>query len=122
MIVVGADGMNRVPIAGFFSLGVASDKACRPFDRDRSGLNLGEGAGALILETEEAARERGKECSFALAGYGNACDAFHITRPHPEGKGLHTAILHAMEQAGVTASDISSFVICQEHFYVKQHF
>lgn len=107
VIAVGADGMNRVPIAGFFSLGVASDKACRPFDRDRSGLNLGEGAGALILETEEAARERGKECSFALAGYGNACDAFHITRPHPEGKGLHTAILHAMEQAGVTASDIS---------------
>ena len=107
VIAVGADGMNRVPIAGFYSLGVASLKACMPFDRDRSGLNLGEGAGAVILESDTAATARNAKASFAFTAYGNACDAYHITRPHPEGRGLRTAIEDALARAGLTPDDIS---------------
>jgi 3-oxoacyl-[acyl-carrier-protein] synthase II len=103
----GADELNRVPLAGFNALGVASSESCKPFDRDRTGLNLGEGAGVLVLETEESARARGAESSLLLAGYGSAVDAHHLTAPHPEGRGLRRAIFQALETAGVSAEEIA---------------
>jgi 3-oxoacyl-(acyl-carrier-protein) synthase len=106
-IAGGADELNRVALAGFWSLGVTSTQPCAPFDRDRSGLNLGEGAGLLILESDERVRARGYSPAFELAGFGAACDAHHLTAPHPEGRGLEAAIRLALAQAGTSADEIA---------------
>lgn len=106
-IAGGADELNRVPLAGFNSLGVASSEPCMPFDKNRSGLNLGEGAGVLVLETESAATARGTESNLVLAGYGSAVDAHHLTAPHPEGRGLRRAVFQALEKADVSADQIA---------------
>jgi 3-oxoacyl-[acyl-carrier-protein] synthase II len=106
-IAGGADELNRVAIAGFWSLGVTSAQPCAPFDRDRAGLNLGEGAGILILESDSHLRRRGAKSAFQLAGFGAACDAHHLTAPHPEGRGLNAAINEALAQAGVSPNQVS---------------
>jgi 3-oxoacyl-(acyl-carrier-protein) synthase len=103
----GADEMNRVAMAGFWSLGVMSSEPCAPFDRDRAGLNLGEGAGIVLLESAAHAMKRGIEHTFELAGFGTACDAHHLTAPHPEGRGLNTAIRAALSQAQIEASQVA---------------
>ncbi len=105
-IAGGADELNRVPLCGFNALGVASDQPCRPFDRDRTGLNLGEGAGILILETASSAASRGVRSRLVLAGAASAVDAYHLTAPHPEGRGLRRAVFQALEMAGITPADI----------------
>ena len=102
----GADELNRVPLCGFHALGVSSDQPCRPFDRDRHGLNLGEGAGIGLLESEGSARPRGLADRPWLAGYAAACDAHHLTAPHPQGRGLSAAIQGALRQAGIKSADI----------------
>lgn len=99
-IAGGADELSRVPLAGFWSLGVMSAQPCAPFDRDRQGLNLGEGAGILILEAAPHAQARGRRAACEIAGFGAACDAHHLTAPHPEGRGLQRAIETALAQAG----------------------
>jgi 3-oxoacyl-(acyl-carrier-protein) synthase len=109
VIAGGADELNRVAVAGFWSLGVTSAQPCAPFDRDRAGLNLGEGAGILILESDEYSRRRGGKRTFQLAGFGAACDAHHLTAPHPEGRGLASAIQTALAQ-GEIAPDKVSFI------------
>jgi len=106
-IAGGADELNRVPLCGFNALGVASAKPCRPFDKNRTGLNLGEGAGMLILETEVSAATRGKESSLIMAGTGSAVDAHHLTAPHPEGRGLRRSIFQALEMAGISSNQIA---------------
>ncbi len=105
-IVGGADELSRIPLCGFGALGVLSDCLCRPFDRDRAGLNLGEGAGALILETEDSARRRGKRPELLLAGYGAACDAHHLTAARPDGSGLEAALRKALGQANADPADV----------------
>lgn len=102
----GADELSQVPLAGFRSLGVMSDQPCRPFDRDRNGLNLGEGAGVVILASDSWAARHDMPRRFELAGFGAACDAYHLTSPHPDGRGLKTAIRHAMRQANCSVDDI----------------
>jgi 3-oxoacyl-(acyl-carrier-protein) synthase len=106
-ITGGADEMNRVPLCGFNALGVASTEPCRPFDKNRSGLNLGEGAGVLVLETDASASMRGAKKNLELVGYGSAVDAHHLTAPHPEGRGLRRAIFQALETAGIDADQIA---------------
>lgn len=101
VIAGGADELNRIPVCGFGALSVFSKEPCRPYDRDRQGLNLGEGAGVLILETEASARRRGVNGTLAVAGYGAACDAHHLTAPRPDGSGLETAIRASLAQAGI---------------------
>ncbi|MGD9576326.1 beta-ketoacyl-[acyl-carrier-protein] synthase family protein [Desulfovibrio sp.] len=103
----GADALSLVPHTGFARLMIYSDQPCRPFDRDRKGLNLGEGAAALVLESVEHARERNAAVLGHVLGYGNASDAHHFTAPHPEGRGLAFAIGSALEQAGLTAADMA---------------
>jgi 3-oxoacyl-(acyl-carrier-protein) synthase len=103
----GADELSRVPLAGFQALGVVSDQPCAPFDRDRKGLNLGEGAGAVVLETGDSAARRGHFSPLLLAGCGMACDAHHLTAPHPEGRGLVTAIRTALAEADVSPARIA---------------
>ena len=103
----GADELSLVPFCGFTALGIVSAAPCRPFDRDRSGLNLGEGAGVLVLESDRSARARGTVSGVELAGYGAAADAFHLTGPHPEGRGLRTAIRVALDMAGAAPDDVA---------------
>ena len=85
------------------------EKASRPFDADRDGFVLGEGAGVLILESEEHAKERGAEILAEFAGYGASADAYHITAPDPSGIGGGTAIRKAIEDAEMNPSDIQYY-------------
>lgn len=103
----GADALSLVPHTGFARLMIYSDQPCRPFDRDRKGLNLGEGAAALVLESAQHARNRNAKVLGQVLGYGNASDAHHFTAPHPEGRGLATAIRSALQQAGLEAADMA---------------
>ncbi len=106
VIAGGADELNRVPLCGFGSLGILSKLLCAPFDKDRTGLNLGEGAGILILESEESYIKRGGKPLLYLSGYGTAADSYHLTAPHPEGKGLESAIKSALSDSCVSPMDI----------------
>ncbi|MDZ4383134.1 MAG: beta-ketoacyl-[acyl-carrier-protein] synthase family protein [Thermodesulfovibrionia bacterium] len=103
----GADELSRIPLCGFGSLGIVSSELCAPFDRDRKGLNLGEGAGVLVLETKGSAQHRGISSELYLAGYGSSSDAYHLTSPHPEGAGLKTSIKKALTDACVEPQEIS---------------
>ena len=106
VIAGGGDELNRIPLCGFGSLSVFSHKPCKPYDRDREGLNLGEGAGVLILEREDLARARGVVPELFVAGYGAACDAHHLTAPRPDGSGLETAVRASLAEAGIQPSQI----------------
>ena len=81
-------------------------RACRPFDRNRDGFIMGEGAGVLVLETLAHARARGAHVQCELIGYGASCDAFHITQPDPDGRGLSIAMTRALATAGVRPEEI----------------
>jgi 3-oxoacyl-(acyl-carrier-protein) synthase len=107
VICGGADELNRVPLCGFGSLGVVSDSLCKPFDKERAGLNLGEGAGVIIIEKEDVCRKRGKKAHVFLRGYGLAADAYHLTAPRPDGSGLEAALAQALAEAGVNPTDIA---------------
>jgi 3-oxoacyl-(acyl-carrier-protein) synthase len=107
VIAGGADEMNRIPFCGFASLGVVSPELCAPFDRGRRGLNLGEGAGVVILESSRHARERAARTDLGVAGYGSGADAHHLTAPHPEGVGLKASVARALEEAGAGARDVA---------------
>jgi 3-oxoacyl-[acyl-carrier-protein] synthase-1/3-oxoacyl-[acyl-carrier-protein] synthase II len=101
-IAGGADELTRITYLGFISLLVSSPKACMPFDKNRSGLNLGEGAGMLILE-----KDAGIPRALAhLCGYGTYTDAYHPTAPHPDGPGLRDAIGCSLLQAGIGPTQI----------------
>ena len=107
VICGGADELNRVPLAGFGSLGVVSDSLCKPFDKERSGLNLGEGAGVIVIEKEEICRRRGKKIELFLRGYGLVADAYHLTAPRPDGSGLEAALARAMDEAGINPLQVA---------------
>lgn len=85
------------------------EKACRPFDSDRDGFILSEGAGMLLLESYEHATSRGAAILAELAGYGSSCDAYHLTAPDPEGSGGALAITRAIEDAGMAAREIQYY-------------
>lgn len=103
----GADALTLFTLNGFNSLMILDREYCRPFDNDRMGLNLGEGAGYLVLVSEEVMREANIEPYCTLSGYCNANDAFHQTASSPGGKGSYLAMKGAMQKAGVQPSDIS---------------
>jgi len=81
-------------------------RASRPFDKNRDGFIMGEGAGILVLESLEHARARGARIYCELAGYAATCDAYHITQPDPDGKGLSMAMRRAMDSAGAAPESI----------------
>jgi 3-oxoacyl-[acyl-carrier-protein] synthase II len=99
-------------ISGFAAMKALScrndepQKACRPFDKDRDGFIMGEGAGILVLEELEHAKRRGAPIYCELAGYGATADAYHMTAPLPEGEGAARAMQIAMRHAGVNATDV----------------
>ena len=106
VIAGGSDELNHVPYCGFNSLGIANPGLCAPFDRDRKGLNLGEGAGVMVIETRDTARKRGVSSGLFLAGYGTSSDAYHLTAPSPEGVGLRSALHSALSESGIGPGSI----------------
>ena len=115
IIAGGAEAVvARLTIAGFQNMKALStnpdpSKASRPFDKDRDGFVMGEGAGMLILEEYEHAKARGAKIYAEFAGYGNTCDAHHVTAPDPEGAGLARAIEIAFKEADV-ADDAEVYI------------
>ncbi len=102
----GADALSLFTLNGFNSLMILSDELCRPFDGRRKGLNLGEGAGYVVLESERSLMKSGTTPLAELAGYGNACDAFHQTASSADGQGAWLAMTKALETAGLRPSDV----------------
>lgn len=97
-IVGGADTLSRMPVNGFNSLESLSPTLCQPFSRDRSGITIGEGAALMVLTKTPQ--------DLALLGVGESSDAWHISAPHPEGKGAIQAIQQALDNAGLSANEI----------------
>lgn len=99
-------------LAGFSNMMALSTRndpnnSSTPFDRDRDGFVMGEGAGMLILEDYESAKARGAVIYGEIVGYGATCDAYHITSPAPDGSGAAQAMLQAIKDAGIAPSDVS---------------
>src|SRR5258707_2646715 len=97
----GADGLCRLTFTGFNALGAVALDACRPFDRRRMGLGLGEGAAFLVLESETSAKARGAIVLAELAGCGVGSEAHHITNPEREGRTAAYLITKALQRGGV---------------------
>lgn len=113
MIAGGAEmATTRLGLAGFGAMRALSlrndepERASRPWDKERDGFVLGDGAGIVVLEEYEHAKERGAKIYAELAGFGMSADASHITAPHPEGLGAHAAMSAALRDAGFEASRV----------------
>lgn len=113
MLAGGADSMiNPIGLVFFVLLGAASISSedpltsCRPFDRKRSGLVMGEGSGFVVLEEEGHALRRGAEIYAEVAGYGSSMDAYQVTAPHPGGKGAEQSMRSALKDAGMAPDEI----------------
>lgn len=114
VIVTGGSEMAvcEAGVGGFNAMKALSERndspetASRPYDKDRDGFVLGEGAGGLILEEYEHAKKRGAKIYAEVLGGGMSADAYHITAPHPEGAGIVKVMEHALEEAGIKASEV----------------
>src|SRR5438552_8154949 len=102
----GYDALSELVFVGFDSLKAATPVKCRPFDRHRSGIVLGEGAAILVLENLDAARARGVPILAEITGYGMSTDNFHLTQPDPCGVGPRRAMERALRSAQITANAI----------------
>jgi 3-oxoacyl-[acyl-carrier-protein] synthase I len=100
-VVGGVDSLCFSTLYGFNSLGLVSDRPCQPWDAERRGMNIGEGAGFALLE-----KRHNGAAGVALLGYGESTDAYHMSSPHPDGKGAAAAMRMALERAGVTPGAI----------------
>ena len=106
VVVGGSESLTDYHLHGFNSLMILDREPCRPFDATRAGLNLGEGAAYLVLETAEEAHSRGVKPLARLAGFGNACDAFHQTASSENGEGAFLAMQKALRMAGLAPEAI----------------
>lgn len=97
----GCDALSRFTVNGFLSLKNVDKEPCKPFDQNRRGLNLGEGAGYLLLEKESDAKARGAKILAVLSGYCNSNDAYHPTAPSPDGAGAKRTMQTALDKAGL---------------------
>ncbi len=101
VVAGGVDALCRLTLNGFASLLAMDAQGCRPFDRNRAGMSLGEGAAFCVLERVADARARGADAPVLLAGFANTCDAYHATAPEPEGRGAEAAMRGALAHAGL---------------------
>lgn len=106
VVAGGSECITKFHLNGFNSLMILDHDQCRPFDAGRAGLNLGEGAAFLVLESRESAQRRRVKPLAVLSGYGNACDAFHQTASSPDGEGAYLSMTKALADAGLKPSDI----------------
>ncbi len=107
LVVAGAAEMlQALQYSGFVRLAAMAPERCQPFDRDRQGLILGEGAGVLILETEAHAVRRNAAVIAEVGAYAMTCDAYHITRPHPDASGSVEAMRQAIARSGLAPESI----------------
>jgi 3-oxoacyl-[acyl-carrier-protein] synthase II len=107
VVVTGASELlQKHQFAGFVRLGAVAPERCQPFDRNRKGIIIGEGAAIMVLESEAHAVRRGARALAEVGGAGLACDAHHITRPHPEGAGSLSAMREAIARSGITPDEV----------------
>jgi 3-oxoacyl-[acyl-carrier-protein] synthase II len=113
MISGGAESvLSELPVQGFISMKALSrrndepEKASRPFDKDRDGFVMGEGAGILVLENYEKAKARGARIYAEIVGHGASSDAHHITAPHPDGEGAQRCMKMALDSAGINPEQV----------------
>lgn len=113
MIAGGAEGaINEIGLGGFDNLTATSDstdpdRASIPFDKDRNGFVMGEGAGILVLESLESAQARGANIYAEIGGYGSTSDAYHLTAPSEDGSGAAKAMLNALEEGDIAKEEVS---------------
>ncbi|MBQ8269855.1 MAG: beta-ketoacyl-[Bacteroidaceae bacterium] len=112
VIVGGSECITKFHLNGFNSLMILDEKPCRPFDETRAGLNLGEGAAYIVLESEDSVKRRNAKIKAVLKGYGNACDAFHQTASSPDGEGAFLSMREAIDSANLK---------CEEIDYINAH-
>jgi len=106
VITGGSEALSELTFAGFNSLKVMSPEPCRPFDKHRRGLSLGEGSGIIILEEYTHALERGAFMLAEVAGYAVNADAYHMTSPDPEALGMYRVMSSALEQSGIEVDEV----------------
>jgi 3-oxoacyl-[acyl-carrier-protein] synthase-1 len=99
-VVGGVDSLCRMTLYGFNALQLVSSQPCRPADQDRDGINIGEAGGYALLEWA------GDDADICLLGYGESSDAYHMSSPHPEGKGAVLAMSQALKSAGISPDEI----------------
>ena len=102
----GTDALSRLTYSGFNLLRLMDPVPCRPFDRSRAGMNIGEGAGILVLEELDRAKKRGAHIYAELAGHSLACEAFHPTAPEPEGKPVAVVVALALHDARINPDEV----------------
>lgn len=106
VICGGTEALTRFTVNGFNSLKNIDKRPCRPFDNDRNGLNLGEGAAYMVLESESLVKENNSKILAELSGYANTNEAFHPTSPSPDGEGAYSAMKEALAMSGRTVADV----------------
>jgi 3-oxoacyl-(acyl-carrier-protein) synthase len=106
MVAGGADALTLFTLNGFNSLMILDRQQCRPFDENRNGLNLGEGSGFLVLESETVVNQESKPVLCEVKGYGNTCDAYHQTASSPEGHGAFLSMEKALKVARLSPGEI----------------
>jgi 3-oxoacyl-[acyl-carrier-protein] synthase II len=136
MVAGGSDALSFVAFAGFNKLLSMAPEMVQPFDKNRKGMMIGEGAAVLILESYPHALKRGANIIAEIIGYGFGCDAYHMVTPHPDGKGAITAIHSALKMAGIsyehvdyinahgtgtTANDLAETIAIKRAFKEKAH-
>lgn len=110
MLAGGADPFSWIPFTGFNRLGAVSQDVVRSFDRDSTGMMVGEGAGVLIIEPLEAALKRKARIYAEIMGYGIGCDANHMTAPHPESRGIIQAVNFALKSSSLKPDQIDCVI------------
>ncbi len=108
MVTGGSDSLCEVSFSGFSSLKLVDPESCKPFDKRRRGLVIGEGAGILILEELEHASRREAPIYAEFLGYGICADAYHLTAPEPKGEGVERVIQIALSHAGISPDDVNT--------------
>jgi len=101
VLVVGADSLSQTTVGGFITLGVLSSNPCKPFDVARDGMNVSEGIASLLLET------KANENAVEVCGVGYSSDAYHMTHPHPDGRGAISSMQKALSSANIEAKDVA---------------